>query len=341
MKRSTSRKLIGVAVGALFLALTAWSVEWERVAGSLAAARFEFLAPIAFLLTAHYFFKALRWRVLLSGTATVPRMFALRLTMVGFLMNNILPARIGEVGRPYLLSANRPEVPFSFALATVVGDKLFDLLIIVLMLLGLSFVLPLPPFARAGILVLVVVSLGVIGASLTAAAWERRERETGGSRIMNRLLCLFGHRRDKVRGALLGFARGLATISSTRRAFLAMLYSALAFACLGAVIHFTLLMVNLEPSVLTALSVIGLTGIGFMLPAPPTNAGNFHFFASAALMFSMEVGAEEAFSFALVSHVTQVILVTVLGAASLVGLDWRRLSHVDAASARSEELAPR
>ncbi len=326
--RTFRSMLFGLAVGVVFLVLTSWSVDWQRVAESLAAARLELLVPVALLLVLHYFIKALRWRVLLSGTVSVGPLLAMRLTMVGFFMNNILPARIGELGRPYLLSANRPEVSFPFALATVVGDKLFDLLLNILTLLCLSFLLPLPPHARWGILALVAAGAGLIAASLAAAVLEKREREGDSSRLLERLLAPLGTRREGARAALLGFARGLATASSASRAFAALGLSAVAFAALGGAVYLMLDMMNLAPSLLTTAAVIGLGGIGFMLPAPPTNAGNFHFFAAAALTVSKTAGADDAFSFAVMAHATQVVVVTALGAVSLVGLDWRRLSRL-------------
>jgi len=341
MKRSTSRMLIGLVAGTVFLLVVAWRLEWDRVGDSLAAAKLEFLAPIALLLTAHYFFKALRWQVLLSKAVDISPVLAMRLTMIGFLMNNVLPARIGEVGRPYLLSVNRPQVSFPFALATVVGDKLFDLLLNILTLLVLSFLLPLSDYARIGILVAAGAGIGVLGLSFCAAVFERHERESGGSRIVRRLLSFFGSRQNAAHDALLGFAQGLATISSARRAAIALGFSLAALTCLGGAIWLTLAMLNLSPSPLTVAAVIGLTGIGFILPAPPTNAGNYHFFASAALTVSMTVGADEAFSFALASHVCQVGVVTALGAVSLIGLDWRRISRIDRETARAEDLAPR
>jgi len=333
--------LIGLAAGALFLWLAAWSVDWHGVGRALAAARIEMLAPIALLLTAHYFFKALRWRVLLADSAAISPAFAMRLTMIGFFMNNIFPARIGEVARPYLLSVNTPGASFPFALATVVGDKLFDLLLNILTLLALSFLLSVPTHVRIGLLVLVAAGFGLIGASLTAALIERRGAAGLEKGLAARILALFGRHREGARNALLGFARGLATVSSARRAAAALAYSLLAFGCLGFAVCLMLSMMNLDPSLLTAVAVIGLGGIGFILPAPPTNAGTFHFFASAALSVTMAVGADEAFSFALASHASQVVVVTALGAVSLIGLDWRRISRPLDEERKPEELAPR
>jgi len=326
MSRNASKALVGLAIGIVFLALIGWRLEWDKVYDVLAASRPLYLVPIFFVLLIHYALKGLRWRVLLSGNTSVKRLFAIRLTMVGFLMNNIFPARIGELGRPYLLSANQPEISFSFALATVVGDKLFDLVLVILFLLASSLLLPLPPYAATGIAFLSVVCSGIICVALLASRWEERERTLGedASRLF-KLLSSFGKHGGPVYRAVLSFAEGMSTVSSARRALVAMLYSVGSFAFLLSAVYMTMLMVNLEGDFATCMFVIGMIGIGFMIPSAPTNAGNFHFFAAQALLLSGTAEADVAFSFALISHISQVAVVTIAGAASLIGLDWRKL----------------
>jgi uncharacterized protein (TIRG00374 family) len=320
------KALMGVLVGGVFLALVAFGTDWEGVWKSLASARLAYLAPIAAVLVCHYFCKALRWRVLLSGTTRLSPWMAFRLTMVGFLMNNVFPARIGELGRPYLLSANRPEVPFSFALATVVGDKLFDLVMVMGFLVATSLELNLPAYVTTGVLVLAGASAAIVAVGFLASFWERRERGKDESASgFRRLARRFGSRGDRVYDGVLGFARGMSTISSPGRAAAALVLSAVSFCFLAMAVAMTMLMLDIQPTAVSSFFVIGMTGIGFMLPSAPTNAGNFHFFAVSALTLSGAAGQDVALSFALLSHATQVVLVTAVGAVSLVGLDWRRI----------------
>lgn len=328
MNKNAQKALVGLAIGLVFMGLIAWKLDWGQVYDTLAASQPLYLIPISVALVFHYALKGLRWRVLLSDSVDVPPLFAVRLTMVGFFMNNIFPARIGELGRPYLLSANQPDCSFSFAIATVVGDKLFDLLFVILFLLAASMILPMPDYAAGGILILSVACLGVIAASLIAAFWERRERgREAGESWFSRLFLRFGKKGEMLYEVVLNFAAGISTISSVRRAALATLLSALSFALLLGVSYMTMLMVNLEGSVPAAMFVIGMIGIGFMIPSAPTNAGNFHFFAAQALLLTGLAKPDVAFSFAVISHISQVVVVTVAGAASLPGLDWRKLTE--------------
>jgi uncharacterized protein (TIRG00374 family) len=327
MKKNTAQALTGILVGALFLALVARRIEWTGVGDILASSRLELVAPIVLLLLVHYVLKGFRWRVLLSGTADVRPWLAVRLTMVGFFMNNVFPARLGELGRPYLLAANHPEVSFSWALATVVGDKLFDLVVIILFLCTCAVLLTLPGYVLTGVAVLAIAAAAGLATGGIAYRWQRHV-SAGGEEgaLAGRLLRLAGPRREALRNAVLGFAQGISTVWSARRSAMALALSLSAFACLAGVVYLSMAMVHVEGSVVSSLFVIGMTGIGFTIPSPPTNAGNFHFFAATAIMLALDVTAEEAMAFALVSHIIQVLVVSLAGAAAMAGLDWRKAS---------------
>lgn len=314
--------LVGIAIGVVFLALVAWRIDWTQVGETLLHAESLWLIPIAIVLTVHYALKGLRWRVLLSSTTDISPLFSIRLTMVGFLMNNIFPARIGELGRPYLLHANRKGVSFAFALATVVGDKLFDLFLVVVCLLLSSVILPMPAYAKNGILVLSGICLAGLAGAVTASRWKGGSGSSKGGGIFRLVPTRF---RALVRDALVHFAQGLATVSSVRRALASLALTLAAFAFLACAVYMTLVMVHLEGRVETSLFVIGMIGIGFMIPSAPTNVGNFHFFATQALVMTGIADVDRAFSFALISHISQVAVVTVAGALSLVGLNWKQV----------------
>lgn len=298
---------VGIAVGVLLLVLVVRGLDWGAVGRALANSRPALLVPIAATLATHYALKGLRWSVLLSSRVRVSPLLAMRLTMVGFLMNNVVPFRIGELGRPYLLSANAAGVKLPFAVATVLGDKLFDLVAVILCLLVASLAVPMPPYAARGILLLTTLCVGV-GAAGAIAARRRQRREGAGS----------------ARSALASFADGLATVSSVRVAVVGMLLTAASFALLALSMFLTLRMLGLDGDWMTCVFVLGMIGIGFMIPSAPTNAGNYHYFASQALVMSGVAGADPAFAFALVAHFAQVAVITVAGLVSLIGVDWRR-----------------
>lgn len=150
-----------------------WPVDWTQAWGALVTAQWALLAPVMLLyLVAH----ALRaWRLqLLVGDVAYGRMFAIN--TVGFLAINVIPARLGEFVRPYLLM-EREGVPFGRGMAAIVLERLLDLSMLLVFLLGLGVVVDLPasgiqiPVGNGAVdvvqagqrAVAVVVALGALG----------------------------------------------------------------------------------------------------------------------------------------------------------------------------------
>jgi hypothetical protein len=79
--------------------------------------------------------RARRWRTILDPVAPRVAFGPLwRSTAIGVMLTNILPARAGEIARPYALSREVPSVSFSMALASVVVDRVFDAVVVLLLL---------------------------------------------------------------------------------------------------------------------------------------------------------------------------------------------------------------
>ncbi len=324
-RRTWLRLGVSLVIAAGFLALVVRGLDWQGVAEVLRASRTELLAPVVLLLVAHYALKGLRWRALLAEEIEVPRLLAVRLVFVGFLMNNFLPARAGELGRPYLLAANHPGARFSFALATMLGVKLFDLLFVVLCLLASALVLELPPYAHTGILVLSGASLIALVTGVVAARWvEADRRRDGRGRLYGLLERALGGRAPQAYETALHFAAGLATMSRPRAFLAACGYTAASFALLAVALLLCMELVHVPGGLEHTVFVMGMIGIGFTIPAPPTGAGHYHWFASQALLLTGIAEPEAAFGFALIAHLTQVVANSAGGLLSLIGLRWKK-----------------
>jgi len=97
--------------------------------------------------------RAQRWRLLLRPVAAVPLGASFAATAIGFAATAVLPLRLGEVIRPALL-ARRVGFGVTPALSSVVLERLFDMLFVILFLLALSLMYPLPPDLRRAALLL-------------------------------------------------------------------------------------------------------------------------------------------------------------------------------------------
>ncbi|GJL78663.1 MAG: membrane protein [Nitrospinaceae bacterium] len=129
--------IIGLAITAAALYYTLRNVSFQELADSFKTVDYVYLVPAVGILLLSFLFRALRWRLLMAPMKQVPVAGLFSPLMVGY-MANILPARAGEFIRAYLLG-KKHGIPFSGAFASIVVERLFDI-VAILMLFAWVFV---------------------------------------------------------------------------------------------------------------------------------------------------------------------------------------------------------
>ena len=124
-----------------FLAMVLWGQDWQASADALRRTHWFFMVP---MFTAYLAAHSLRaWRLGLLLDAEVPYRRLFSINTVGFLAINVLPLRLGEMVRPYLLR-ERQGVPFAKGLAAIFLERLLDMAMLLVFLLGLVTFVDLP-----------------------------------------------------------------------------------------------------------------------------------------------------------------------------------------------------
>ena len=138
--KTTVRTLVVLALAVGLLALFLRNVDVSRVGSDIARARISWLALSLATMFVNLAIRSFRWQYLLEPLGHVSFGEAFRATAVGFAASSVLPARAGEVIRPYFLARQTRQrgVNATGAFATVILERLLDV-ITVLALLG-SFV---------------------------------------------------------------------------------------------------------------------------------------------------------------------------------------------------------
>jgi uncharacterized protein (TIRG00374 family) len=121
--------ILSIALAGLLLYAATRGVGWGEVAKTLASCRPGYLLVAWMLLTFSMGLRALRWRLLLSVAQPVRFQEAFWAVTAGALGNNYLPARAGEVIRSAYISS-KAGITNSFALATALGERMLDALIL-------------------------------------------------------------------------------------------------------------------------------------------------------------------------------------------------------------------
>jgi len=175
--------LLGLAVSLLAVYIIVSEIDFDVLGDAIQQADWIWVVPCMALLLAGLGARALRWRLLLSGALPLGRTF--NIMNVAYLVNNILPLRIGEVARVFLANRAEPPVPVLKTTSTIIVERLLDLLSVVMLVAFALALGEVPEVLRsAGIF------MGVVGLSgFLTLVFLSRQRE-----LAHRLLGWFVER---------------------------------------------------------------------------------------------------------------------------------------------------
>ncbi len=134
---------IGIIISLFFLFLLFRKIDVHQLATALRSADYRYIALAVLFTFASYFLRAVRWRYLLIAEKEIPLSSLFPATIIGYMANNLLPARLGEFVRAYTL-ARREQLATPAVFASLVIDRLFDGFTVLLLLVTTLFTLHLP-----------------------------------------------------------------------------------------------------------------------------------------------------------------------------------------------------
>jgi uncharacterized protein (TIRG00374 family) len=296
-----------VSVGLLWLAVR--GVHVDEVLQAFAQVRPVWLIPALLSLVLRFWLTAVRWQVLFGPVKriSVHRLFGA--TLIGFMANNVLPARIGELVRAYAIGRTE-AIPAPLAFATVVIERIFDGFTLLLFLVGGLFFLELPRL----ILWLGAASFGlylVVLGTLLSLRWP------GGRRLVTGLI---GWLPDRLRGPaahlLDSFCLGLDTLGDWR-ALLTIAGLSLAVWTVNALgLQATFVAFSLDLPLHAGFLVLAIIAGLLVLPSAPGYIGTFQWATTMGMALFL-VPEATAFSLSILYHAINYIPITLAGLAYL------------------------
>jgi len=285
-----------LVVTGVFSYLALRDVRFDEVREALAATDYWWLLPALGALAAAIFLRGARWHTLFARETRPPLRAVQEALLISYLFNNILPARAGEVARVVALR-RRAGTPKAEALATVVADRTYDVLTLLLLLFVASPWLPEVTWLRAAAVVAVVLVAAVLAAILSFAFFGARP-----ARFVLRPLARLPFMSDE-RAALAAenLTHGFAAFRRPKLALAALAYTTASWIATAVSFWFILVAFDLDVSPLAALLVVVAIGVALVLPSLPAAVGVFEG-ATLVALAAYDVPRSEALSYALVAH---------------------------------------
>jgi len=299
--------LLSVGISGLFLLAIFWQVNIQEIKEALKTADYAYV-PLAVLLNLlTNILRSYRWKYVLNPLRSIGIASVFSGVAIGYMANNVLPARLGELIRSYFLG-QKEGLSKSSTLATIVVERLFDGVTLLLFLTFISLFFPFPDWIKkvGWFATAICVAFSVFLAFLVLKKNLTLELVTWSTAWVP------AHVARRVHGLAGSFLTGLAILNHRRDAILAFAFSVLVWTVEAGTYYVVSLCFDFHLPVYVAFVTLAIVNFGTLIPAGPGYVGTFEFFCVSALSL-VSVDKSVALSYALVLHAVLVIPITVIG----------------------------
>ena len=307
-----ARGAIGALISLACIFLVLRGVDLQKTADLLGSARPAWLALAVAAIIGDLLFRAVRWQVLIRPIRAVPFRRLTAYMLVGYLANNVLPARLGELVRSHYLG-DREGISRSATLGTVVVERVVDTVVLV----GIG---------AAAILVLnvrgVVVSAILIGVAIAAllcvalAVALAAHRLPGAGRA-----AAFLSRWPRVVGVDTRLRDGLRVAALPKTVAAAAILSVAAWSCTVVAVLAVGQSLGIELTVGEGALLAAGTNLATAIPSGPGYLGTFEY-AGQSIALAFGLAASVGLALALLIHVLTIAVSSIGGVVALIRLGW-------------------
>ncbi|MFX0135989.1 MAG: lysylphosphatidylglycerol synthase transmembrane domain-containing protein [Candidatus Hodarchaeota archaeon] len=312
---------LGILISVLFLFLAFRKVNITEFKQALQGANYIYLIPVVLLALSSFAIRALRWRYLLEPIKKIRFHSLFSATMIGFMANNLLPARLGEFVRAYIIG-EKERISKSSSFATIVIERIFDGFTLLFFLALILIFFSSPEWLKnSGYIAFIIFFTTLIFLILLKNYTKKTLR------LVSFVFKPFPHGfQEKLINFLNSFIDGLKILHNTKNVIKACIFSL--FIWLPSVLLTYLLFIsfNMNLPVYAAFLLLSAITISIMIPAAPGFIGTVQYVCVLTLSL-FAISNERALSFSIIYHASLFIPVTTVGLVYSVaeGLSFKKI----------------
>ena len=317
---------LGVLISALFIWLALGGLQLDEFWGAVKQANYIWLLPGIGVYFIGVWVRAWRWHYLLGPIKQIPTRSMFPITAIGYMGNNIYPARAGEVLRAVILK-RKEGVSVSASLATIIVERIFDgvvMLAFVFVNLGELAKLTGASGFVGNIQQVAIIGTGVFFGALIVflvAAMYPHVTAKFGIWTVQKILPIRLH--EKVIGLMTKFLDGLASLRSPFNVLMVFFTSILIWLLETGKYWFVMHAFDFNVSFFALMLMNGIVNLATTIPSAPGYIGTFDA-PGIAVLTAYGVEHSIAAGYTLVLHVALWVPITLLGAYYLAreGIRW-------------------
>ena len=306
MAKNILKIIISLAVSLIAGYLAFRNVHLQDVIAGIRQADWISIAIVIVLIVGAQVLRSSRWGLLLEPLETFSQRLLLPITCIGFLFVWILPARLGEITRPYLLQQNS-KLGLSPAMGSIVLERLIDATFLIVLLTICLPALQLPGMILSAFKGFVLIILAAVVLVLLGSLPAFRQRFF---QVVSKVLPTSWL--EFLTGVADTFYSGMQAVMSGKKLLLILALTSVIWGAALAAFLVLFRSMDLHLGLLAGITLLVLTCLGIALPAAPGFIGNYHYACLVALgMFG--VAKDTALAYAILVHFLTIAVLVAMG----------------------------
>jgi uncharacterized protein (TIRG00374 family) len=309
--------VFGVLISAVCAYLAFSGVNFNALLKSITSVNYLYILAVLLIVISAHYLRCYRWGKIMNTLVRYDQKTLFILGSLGFMAVNVLPARLGEFARPYLVK-KRSGIKMSATMATIIVERVFDLLTLMLIMFIVLIKVELPDKIYKGGIIMLVISVSLFIMLILLAI----KRDSSINKI-DALLRMFPTKIAEPLNRLAhSFIDGLQILPDIGKTLYVLFLSVLLWALVGLSAYVLFLGFGFALPLINGYAITVIIALGVMLPAAPGFIGTYHYFCILG-MTKFGVSQADAGAYAILLHFFQMIPIIVLG---LIMLPFQKIS---------------
>jgi len=305
---------LGFIISVVIVYLAFRKIDLRQLLENLQKANYLYLIPIVAIIFVSMVLRAVRWGYLLRPIKKIGFHSLFESMVISFMANNVLPARMGDFLRAYIIGRSE-RIKKSASFATVVLERLFDgLTVLGLLAVVLAFV-QLPPGNlpfKKGLMFGGYITMAICGFAFAILVIIKTQTRWFLKIVLFLTRPFSAKLATRGISSVQSFKDGLLSVENTATMLIAFLYSLVIWAIFAYSIYLIGLAFGLRLSLAASVMVLLAICLAMMIPSTPGTIGPYHAAVAYALVL-YNIPLEKALSLSIVFHAVNYIPITLAG----------------------------
>ncbi len=306
-----NKKVItGILFSIISIVLVYYSVRGinlQDVSNALKKIQFIYVLFFILFVIIMQWLRSYRWGVILQPMEKIDQFSLFSVTSVGFLAIASIPARIGELARPYLIS-KKSSIKMSSAMGTILVERVLDGFSVLIIAVAVLFFIKLPSWLIISTFFVFSLTVAML-CCILGLVWHREKALNIINKILGKFHGKFAHKIDEL---IHHFIDGFQVITDIKILLYLFFLSALVWLVDVLAIYMLLVAFGFNLPAIASFVVMIFLIVGIAIPTAPGYIGTWHLACVRGVML-FGLAEAEALSFAVIYHFLSMVIVLVLG----------------------------